>query len=122
MIMPNLDGVVAVSQATLQTGQELCKLSLPFTVSPRRVEPDEVKPAVVPDLIRRELGTPTKAPVLLSIGSLTPEKRIDRLIETFEMVHGHAPDVYLWIIGDGPLRRQLEQQTQSRGIASNVRF
>src|SRR5688500_15945006 len=100
MIMPHLEGGVAERQATLQAVEECYKLSVPLTVIPRGVEPDEVKPAVVPDLIRRELGTPPKAPVLLSIGSLTPEKRIDRLIETFEMVHGHAPDVYLWIIGD----------------------
>ena len=34
----------------------------------------------------------------------------------------HAPDAYLWIAGDGPLRGPLEEQAERLGVKPRIRF
>lgn len=49
-----------------------------------------------------------KAPVILGVGRLTPPKNFSLLIEAFDIVNSRT-DVRLVILGDGPLRGELEQ-------------
>jgi glycosyltransferase involved in cell wall biosynthesis len=50
----------------------------------------------------------------VTLCSLTPEKRIDFLIEAADMLRSHLPQFHLIVIGDGPLRRYLESAAESR--------
>jgi glycosyltransferase involved in cell wall biosynthesis len=52
---------------------------------------------------RRAFGLPDEGRVLACVGSLSPEKRIDRAID----VVGHLDDVTLMIAGEGPERMRL---------------
>lgn len=63
---------------------------------------------------RVELGP---APLLLFVGRLVPYKGVDVLIQAMAAV-----DARLAIVGDGPLRDTLEQQTARAGVADRVRF
>lgn len=67
---------------------------------------------------RSSLDTPDDAPLLLALARLHPKKGLDVLLEA--MVH--VPQAYLWIAGDGPLERQLEQLCTSLGLDPRVRF
>jgi glycosyltransferase involved in cell wall biosynthesis len=72
--------------------------------------------------VRETLDTPTDAPVLAFVGSLTPEKRVDRFLDLIREIRVHAPSAVGWIVGDGPLRRELEQQSEATGVRAHVRF
>lgn len=58
----------------------------------------------------------------LCIGSLTPNKGIDLLINSFSKVFSGDPSVRLIIGGDGPERRKLEQLTEDLRIDSQTQF
>ena len=64
------------------------------------------------------LDTPSDAPLLLALGRLHRNKALDVAIEALT----ELPDTYLWIAGDGPLRRELEALATRRGVAARVRF
>ncbi len=67
---------------------------------------------------RAALDTPSDAPLLLALGRLHRNKALDVAIEALT----ELPDTYLWIAGDGPLRRELEALAARRGIAARLRF
>lgn len=77
----------------------------------------EIAPNAAP-VDRASLDTPSDAFVFLTLARLHPNKAIDTLIDAFAGVDG----TYLWIAGEGPDRKALEQQVRARGIESRVRF
>ncbi|MDZ4253038.1 MAG: glycosyltransferase family 1 protein [Sulfuritalea sp.] len=48
--------------------------------------------------------------VVAHVGRLAPEKNLPLLLTTFAAIHRHAPGARLLLVGDGPSRRQLQQQ------------
>ena len=72
----------------------------------------------MPPVDRAALETPDKAFVALAMGRFHPSKGFDTLIDA---VAG-APDVHLWLAGDGDLDQALRQQAEARGVADRVRF
>jgi glycosyltransferase involved in cell wall biosynthesis len=122
VVMPRLDGVVGVSHGTLRSLQQLYRLAVPSTFIPCAVDPDDVTPTIDRDSVRRQAETPLDAPVIVWAGSLAVEKRVDRLIRAAETVRQTLPNLHLWIVGDGPLRRTLDAQLCGSPLAPAVRF
>jgi len=60
--------------------------------------------------------------VIGSVCVLRPEKRIDLLLDAFYRVRQLQPGIELVIVGDGPLRSQLEHQRDSLGLGDSCRF
>lgn len=69
----------------------------------------------VRDEVRRELGLPDAAPLVLCVARLATPKRIDLLLEAWADV----PDALLLLAGDGPDRAALQRQAAP---LSRVRF
>lgn len=67
---------------------------------------------------RKTLSTPASAPVVLALGRFHHNKAFDVLLEASRRL----PDVYIWLIGDGPLAEDLKEQAIVAGIAPRVRF
>jgi glycosyltransferase involved in cell wall biosynthesis len=61
-------------------------------------------------------------PVICSVMRLVSHKRIDNLLFAFSLLQETHPDVGLWIVGDGNLRRKLEELTRSLNIQDQVSF
>lgn len=61
-----------------------------------------------------------REPVVLFVGRLTEKKGCEYLIQAMGTVQAHYPEVKLVMIGDGPLRSQLE--TQARDLPGAVQF
>lgn len=59
---------------------------------------------------------------LLAVGRLVPNKNFASLIDTVGLLKKDFPDIILRIVGDGPLRSNLEHQVRERGLSSNVSF
>lgn len=70
--------------------------------------------------LRRELGIPEDAKVLLYLGRLAEEKNISSLFGLLS-APGLAEAV-LVLVGDGPYRQELEKQAEQSGLADRIRF
>lgn len=74
--------------------------------------------AAAPPQDRAILDTPENAPLIFALGRLHRNKAFEVLLRAVAAV----PGAYLWLAGDGPLRRSLERQADELGIAARVRF
>ncbi len=71
---------------------------------------------------REKLGISGQEKVLLFVGNLLPVKGVDLLLTAFARVASQDPDLYLYLGGDGPLRRTLAEQADRLGIRERVHF
>ena len=85
-------------------------------------------PVVTPELIARsrepvddEWLVPGADPVLLAVGRLSPQKDYPTLLEAFAELRKRRP-VKLLILGEGPLRAELEAQVSRLGLEADVRM
>lgn len=67
---------------------------------------------------RASVGVPPDAPLVAVLGRLAPIKDHSTLLRAL----ARLPDVYLIVLGDGELRESLENETQSLGLSSRIRF
>lgn len=58
----------------------------------------------------------------ISVGRLSPEKNHERLIRAFQIVHREQPKTRLVIVGDGPLRKNLEKLVVDLGLNNSVKL
>jgi glycosyltransferase involved in cell wall biosynthesis len=72
--------------------------------------------------IRESLNIPQGAAVIGTIGRLTEIKRQEVLLKAFTTLSKTIPAAHLLLVGDGPLRRELEQLAGSLNIAARVHF
>jgi glycosyltransferase involved in cell wall biosynthesis len=122
LVIPSVDGVVGVSEATLAQIQTFYRLRVPAVHIPNGADPAALVPARSRAEVRHGAETPQGVPVLLFAGCLSAEKRVDRLLRVFSQVLNGVPQVHLWVMGDGPLHRDLAQQADGLGVAEQARF
>lgn len=65
---------------------------------------------------------PGDAPRLLFVGRLVPGKGVDVLLDALARVRASGPAATLRVLGDGPLRGELERAARARGLDEAVRF
>lgn len=68
------------------------------------------------------LGVARTTPIIGTVGRLTPVKDQALLLKAFADVLAQLPDAVLVLVGDGPLRAELEGIANALGIADRVRF
>jgi glycosyltransferase involved in cell wall biosynthesis len=87
----------------------------------------DLEPLARPDAearraFRMQAGA-TEDDVLLSfVGRLVPIKRVDVLLDAFAQALGEIPALRLAVVGDGPLRAELEARAQRLHVADRVAF
>ena len=60
-------------------------------------------------------------PLILAVGRLKPQKGFDTLLKSFsKLKQSYSPDAKLIIIGEGPLRKELEQLAVKLGIYGDI--
>jgi glycosyltransferase involved in cell wall biosynthesis len=72
--------------------------------------------------IRESLGIGADEGVVISVGRLSPEKGHLNLIAAAPAVAAARPRSRFLIVGDGPLRLELEEATQARRLGASVMF
>lgn len=85
-------------------------------VVPNGVNPDKFRPDVPPAPIADWGG----APVVGFTGGLKAWHGIEDLVEAFRMVKQSVPAAKLLIVGDGPMRTEIERLAQSAGVARDL--
>ncbi len=85
-------------------------------------------PVVTPELRRRaeepvhdEWLQPGEPPVVLAVGRLSPQKDYGTLLEAFARLRGRRP-VRLVILGEGPLRSEIEARISELDLDRDVRL
>lgn len=59
---------------------------------------------------------------IVCVGNMRPAKGHDVLVEAFAALREHVPQAHLVLVGDGPLRTNVEQQVRARGLQRAVEF
>jgi len=74
------------------------------------------------DEMRREIGLGGGDVAIGAVGRLVPVKGLAFLVEAFAEIAPSHPSLSLHLIGDGPLRGELETLAAGRGVGGRVRF
>ena len=91
--------------------------TLPTVVVPPGVDTDRFRPLDEAERasVRRELGLPVDAPLVVSVSRLVPRKGMDTLIRSAARLERTEPDLVVAIAGSGRDRRRLEGLVASTG-------
>jgi glycosyltransferase involved in cell wall biosynthesis len=121
----NTDALIAVSP---QVREDLVALGVApagrIAVVRLGLDLDQRVAAVTTDraTIRRELGLAEDAFLVGWLGRMTEIKRADILLRAFAQLRNEVPGAALVLVGDGPLRGELEQFADRLGVAGACRF
>ncbi len=74
---------------------------------------------ITPDWVA-DLLADDKVANFVSVGRLSPEKNQARLVRAFSIVHDATPTTRLVLVGDGPLRGELESLIEKLGLEGCV--
>lgn len=72
--------------------------------------------------IRQKLGIENSTSVLVSVGALSWEKNQEAMLRILKVVKKAVPQTLLFLVGNGPVKPQLERLATELGVADNVRF
>ncbi len=85
------------------------------------------RPSMIPIAVSSEIPPATPLPphmftfVLMAVGRLEPEKRIEDILQALSKIHDKYPAVGLFIAGDGSERARLEKLTNKLGLGVGVK-
>lgn len=84
----------------------------------------DIAPFQVPvePISRAELGFGDDTILMIYMGRLGPEKNLPFLLRAFGGVASAFKDIGLLIVGDGPVREDLEDRVSLMGLSDRVRF
>ena len=71
---------------------------------------------------RQRLGCASDAVIMMSVGRLSPEKNLERVVAGFALAAARVPALELVFVGDGPSRTELEEQVARAGVTGRVHF
>jgi N-acetyl-alpha-D-glucosaminyl L-malate synthase BshA len=112
--------VTAVSESLRQDTVALIRIQRPIEVIPNFLDCTEYRRR--PDsALRQELCPHGGDALIVHMSNFRPVKRIDSVVEVFRRVREEV-DARLLLVGDGPVRPEIEQQVQSAGLQDAVTF
>ncbi len=122
-----IDGVIVVSDAVTQvfrqTGVLGKKVEEVVTIHSVVDALEKFNPEKVDDEgVREELKIPPDAPVVVKVARLAREKGHVYFLDAAKRVLEEVPHAHFLALGEGPLRRFLEDYARKLGIQDRVRF
>ncbi len=72
--------------------------------------------------LRRSLGIPEGAPVVGNVARFAPVKNHALLVDSFATCAKRLPQARLVLVGEGPLRDEIETRVRSLGLSDKVHF
>lgn len=117
------DRVVAVSDDLRQ--YLIARVGVPpdrLAVIPNAVEPGMYEGAAGPQRSGEALGLPAGALAVGIVARLVPVKDHRTVLRAAAEVFQDVPEAHLLVVGDGPLRGELEALARDLGIAERTRF
>jgi glycosyltransferase involved in cell wall biosynthesis len=93
-----------------------------ITVLWNALDADEFRPSRDPLAVRAEFGADAHTPVIGTFGHLSVKKGQRELFAAIPTVLRTFPTAQFWIVGQGPLRDELEATARAGGFLDNVRL
>ena len=119
-VLERADAIVTVSQDLRRTVREWNLSASKIHVVRRGVDAVHFKPGAREDA-RRRLGIDLSSRALLWVGHMVAVKGLEVLIDACKQAASRT-SFHLYLVGDGPLSRQLQRQCARLGIADRVTF
>lgn len=94
----------------------------PIHTIPNGIDLSNFRVSKNPRKFRRGIGCKPDAPILLSVGRIDPEKRLDFLIDVFVHMADQFPNARLVFIGDGSARKHLEERAAATNVNDRIHF
>lgn len=113
--LKKLDAIVGVSQASLNSVFLHYKMDIKSIVIHRTFDASKFGGASGKTPARKSLGFREKDEVLLFLGNITQQKRPDRFVEIVKNLLQKRPNIKALIVGDGPLKSQLQIECSKFG-------
>ena len=98
------------------------KVTKPIHTIPNGIELGPFKEAKNAGSFRTGLGLKPEAQILLSVGRVDPEKRLDFLIDAFALIAERVPEAHLVFAGDGSARKKLEAHAAGTRVNERIHF
>ena len=98
------------------------KVTKPIFTIPNGIDLSNFKAAKNPGSFRNRLGLKADAPILLSVGRVDPEKRLDFLIDAFVLMADRVPEAHLVFAGDGSARKKLQEHAAATKVSDRIHF
>lgn len=111
---------VAVSHAVAKTFIDYYRIS-EATVIHNGIKCDDKKICTKYNY-RENLSLPIRGTIIISLARLIPDKNHSLLIDSFKDIQMVCKDCYLVVVGDGPLRQELEQKVNQADLKEKVFF
>ena len=86
------------------------------------IELDQFHPDLKRSNLRKQWGITTEAPVIGAIGRLVWQKGFEYLIEAMPVILQDIPQAKLLLVGEGPLRHELEGLARELNVYTRVIF
>jgi glycosyltransferase involved in cell wall biosynthesis len=117
------DRIIGVAKAVVDVRRKVWKLpSSKLVFIPNSIDISRFDFEVDPAAVRKEIGLKPTARVIVKVGSLLPVKGHRYLLDAMVEVVDSDPSAVLVLLGDGPIRQDLEIQVHDLGIEEKVKF
>lgn len=93
-----------------------------ITVLYNALEPEEFRPLRDALAVRSEFGADARTPVVGTFAHLSVKKGYRELFAAMPAILAAVPNTQFWILGQGELKSELEQQARAGGYLGQVRF
>ncbi len=98
------------------------KVKQPITVIPNGIDLSMFKTARNPGSLRKRLGIASDAPIMLTVGRMDPEKRLEFIVEAFDLIADRVPNAHLVFAGDGGSRKDVEARAAATHAKDRIHF
>lgn len=86
------------------------------------IDPNSFKEPINVVRMKQTLGLDEKRPLVMQVGRLSYQKNPLTFVKGASIVTGEHPDVQFVLVGDGPLKDEVEAYIQELGMNKHVRY
>ena len=126
LMLRNMDAVVSVSDFTRTDFIDLYKFQSDRAIFIANAvdvtEFQKLDAAAARAEVRKEIGLPDSETLIVNVGSLSPGKGQEELIDLVSDLPRHGMHPHLALVGAGPTRQDLERRAVTRGVLDRVHF
>lgn len=98
------------------------KVRKPIHIIPNGIDLSSFKTAKNAGALRNRLKVGAEAPILLTVGRMDPEKRLDFIVDAFVKISKQIPNAQLVFAGDGSARKNLEEKVNALDVKNKIHF
>ena len=121
LALPLTDGTILLSESQRRLAvEELRAEPARLEVIENAVDTSHFAPRDGKSEARKALGLPPEAPVAGAIARLVPQKACDVFLEAMALVRKELPSCYCVLVGDGPLRDEVDRLADRLGLSDRL--